>query len=816
MKVTAFPLRPSRAVGPRHDVRTQLLCGAAVIAASMAVDTPAAMAQTAPGTNTVEEVVVTANRRAQDVTSIPFNISVVGSEQLSRTGVITLQDLSKQIPNLNIGTNGARYLVAQTPIIRGLNASGTVRASALAQPPVATYLGNTLVGGYFPIEDVARVEVLRGPQGTLYGAGSLGGTIRLIPAEPSFAGFSGHVGGSAGRIGHSTDVDHSVEAVVNVPVGETFAFRLSGKSKYDAGFIDQIAIIATEGYLGRPILANPADIVNSRGVYFAKKDVNWARTDTFRASTRWKPTDALEVNLAFNYASMKGEGGPLDNPYGGGPSPGDSRIIIPPVANYESSIRTREPWFRDSRLASADVSYDAGFATLSTTTSYLDTHGRSTQDATFGYLQLPAVFLAYYIGNPANPRFYASHVRDDGDETFTQEVRVVSSSSDRIEYTVGAYYQNTKQYDNWDVYAPGHTEQTRAGGGGVVTTDEFERFVTLGGNSTFREEALFGELTWHLSPRWQVTGGGRIFKQSFSRTAFNTSFAFFIDEEASSSSKFSDQIFKLNTSFELTDRHRLYAIFSQGFRRGGANAFSLTGFLAEPRSLLSYSPDKVDNYEVGLKGRFESGWAYTADLFNVDWSNTQIDLITPGTGWPVVTNGGQAKSRGVELEVSGPITSELRLVAGYAYADAELSNDFCVATGDGGGGVSSCGIRGIKGGRLPGAPRHTAAATLSYDHTLANADAIDLTLNLNYKGSVLSELPTPFTLSRVLDSYWLVNASAGYARGSWRVSVYAQNLLDKRAAVGFFGRRRGLVGDAYQWNTINTPRQFGVSLRYNF
>ena len=763
------------------------------------------------------EIIVTANRREQDVTTIPYNISAVGGDQLARSGVTSLQELSRQIPNLNISSSGDRFLAAQVPVIRGLNASSTVRPNALGQPAVATYLGNVEVLGYFPLDDVERVEVLRGPQGTLYGAGALGGTIRMIPANPDLREIGGKLTVSGGIVGHSDDFDRSVGGMLNLPLTDTLAVRVSAKEAYSAGYIDNFNVVRQPQNLKAPVLAVPSDIVNSGAVYYTNKDANFGRSRVGRIALLWQPGDRFEAKIALNYARFQGEGGPVANPsYPGGINPVDPRVTYPDTGDYSAILNTREPYKRVSRMTSADLSYDLGFATVSTTTSYLDTKGRTLSDSTFGYLALPPVLHPYYLGNPINPRFIAQSERRDGDETFVQEIRLVSEASDVIEYTVGGYYSKKKQIDTWHIYMPGASAQSQASGGFPVITDALGRAVILDGSSRFTDKALFGELTWHILPQWQVTAGGRLFKQTFKRNVQNDIPPFALFETASAGFSSSDHLLKFNTSFEFADRHNVYATFSQGFRRGGANAFALSGFLAEPGSLLTYRADTVDNYELGVKGRFGSGWTYTADIFYDDWKDPQIDTSTPANAWPVVVNGSKARSKGVELEFSGPLAGGLSITGGYAFADAKIGETFCIPAGDGGGGVLPCGIRGEKGMRLPGSPKHSGSLTLNYDHDFANDDRLRTTLNVNYKGSVFSSLPSPGAPAVTFDSYWMVNGTISYSHGPWLASLYVRNLFDERAVLGITTKTNAVAGLLNRTEVIAPPRQFGLSLQYSF
>jgi outer membrane receptor protein involved in Fe transport len=193
---------------------------------------------------TLGEVVVTASRREETVTKLPFNISAYGGQALEKANVSTMAELTQQVPNFVIEDAGARSTASAIPIIRGLNASQPVVSSArFFQSPVGFYLGNSPVTGSIPLFDVERVEVLRGPQGTLYGAGALSGAVRIVPVDPKPGAFGGFVTGSVAAVSHSSGVDNSEALAINIPIGDTAAFRFNIKREYDAGFIDQRDIL---------------------------------------------------------------------------------------------------------------------------------------------------------------------------------------------------------------------------------------------------------------------------------------------------------------------------------------------------------------------------------------------------------------------------------------------------------------------------------------------------------------------------------------------------------------------------------------------
>jgi outer membrane receptor protein involved in Fe transport len=214
--------------------------GAAVILALYGLPHPArADQQPQSSSETLEEVIVTASRRQQTLEEVPYNLSVISADDLSRTGVTDLASLSYQVPGLSTYDFGARFAAATSPIIRGINADGAPLGKRMPeQSPVGTYVGNSPVDGYFQLDDVQRIEVLRGPQGTLYGAGALGGALRIIPNAPELGVLSGHLEASGGSLAHSSGTSYTAKGVFNVPIGDTLAFRASGKYAYDPGFIN--------------------------------------------------------------------------------------------------------------------------------------------------------------------------------------------------------------------------------------------------------------------------------------------------------------------------------------------------------------------------------------------------------------------------------------------------------------------------------------------------------------------------------------------------------------------------------------------------
>lgn len=817
--------------GPKAARRKAMLLTSAGLLAGAALAAPSAslaQAATSGAGSTVDEVVVTASRRAESATKLPFNISAYGAEQIERANITSVAGLSSQVPGFVVLNTGARGTESAIPIIRGINASGSTGvAPRFFQSPVGYYLDNAPIVGSYPLMDLERVEVLRGPQGTLYGAGALSGAVRFVAQKPKLSEDSGFLTVTANDVAYSDDYGYDVQAGVNIPIGDKAAIRLVGMRGFTPGFIDTYDILRRTGddyEGGAPLLANPSDVAGSPGVYFNEKDSNWTKTTAVRAEALWDVTDKLKLEGSFSYAKYDGQGGPVDNhSYQGGVSPVDPRRTLGATGKYERSSPTLEPYDRDSKLAVLDASYDLGFATLSATATYGDTSGKNVADASVALLGSPAA--PYYTGTPATPRPAINVSNLDEEETKTQEIRLVSTPGGRLDYVVGAYFEQQARLRGLDVWNPGIDAFTAASHGGSTVP------IAIGGtylplhadgsvenqrtHQNFTEKSVFGDLTWHVTEDWQITGGARFFDQKFNQTRSIHNAPFFIDVVESNRQAAKSQSFKLNTSYQISSSSQVYATFSQGFRRGGGNAFATEGALQEPRVLLNYVPDKTNNFEVGAKGYFNR-IRYSVDAFYVLWDKPQIDMTTPYTLAYVVINGKEATSQGVEFELAGPVGPEgLNFNLGFSYAKARLSESFSLPAGDGGGGIVQGAIIGNKGDRLPGAPDYTASGTVNYERGIGDRQSLLFSLGADYRSSTVSTLPVPSRPQPfyTAPAYVLFRGSVGYSSGDWDVTLYANNLTNQHVVLVGGTRSRtslrllGGWGDAY---TVSTPREVGL------
>jgi iron complex outermembrane recepter protein len=830
--------RAGRMLSPR---RTSL--GAAVCLAlygmphgASAQEQPAAPASTS---SELGEITVTATRREEKLEAVPYSLSVVSGEDLQRTGVTDLASLANEVPGLAYYDFGARQVGSEVPIIRGLNASDiSVQGRSFRtfeQSPVGTYIGNSPFDGYLQLDDIQRVEVLRGPQGTLYGAGALGGALRIIPNAPELGVFGGSIGASSGFVDEANKLAYSTSGVLNVPLGDTLAFRAAAKFDYQPGWIDAYGLMKRTGspLTGLPVLADPSDPINSPGVFYGKNDWNDQNSFTGRTSLRWKPTDGFSADLAFIYASVNGDGGPYANPtYPGGAYPIDPRITFPAGSDRTTFSATDQQYWRRTTLSSVDLSYDAGFATVSSTSTYAASNGWTMSDGTYLIGLLNSFNVNnYYEGVPLNPRYIEPGLFTDYTHTFDQELRLVSKTGpdSMFDYVVGLFYEDQKRTGGWFIPSPGSPERTVAEGctgqyyagdappNCLVSVGPGDENFTQIDTQHFTDKSEFGEFTWHFTQKGQITLGGRHFEQSFTDAQSYLVYTYDILIPATPrSSPASKNTWKVNPSYQYAEGQYVYAIWSQGFRRGGANSVPPAGIYKESSQLETYAPDSVNNYEAGLKGRFANDVSYTFAVFDIRWDKPQIST-TLIDGNLAVYNANTAESKGFEFETKGPLfLPGLTYSIGGAYADAKLTSSFAYPENNGAGVIVPGLLTGHAGEQLPGSPKMSASATLTYDYKLAPEYNLVTSLNGVYRSTVPLFLSPPYN-SFYSQAYGIMNLSATVIHKPWRVGLYSTNLLDKRAILAPYipnpyDNGGGLIQDV----TYNPPREVGIKAAYTF
>jgi iron complex outermembrane receptor protein len=757
---------------------------------------------TANGGKGIETITVTAQGRRETIQEIPYNISAVGGEALAELHIVDQTELLRNISGATVVDRGYRNAgVLSGVTIRGLNVNGSALGDyqTSAVPTVSTYVNNTPIFANFLIKDIDRVEVLRGPQGTLYGSGSLGGTVRYITNQPELKQFSGRVDLDLGQTSGSGGTNKSIDVLANVPFGATAALRIVAGRVDNDGVIDYRNVYVLDAQ-GAPVA--PKGVLDPAASYRNVKDADSVKIDYARLSLLVKPSDKMSALLTYQ-TQTDDIGGRRQ------PTRGLDGFGVP-YGKYENGSVQLEPSKRDVSMTSLDLDFDLGFATLTSDTSFYDQNGHSLSENTGYYAQVG--WLSGYYGNYPRPMAQAS--RSYGDKAIVQELRLASKKGGAWDYIVGAFYmkQNLKatQYS----YLKGFLNWSNASGWGADSENDF----VFDRKQEFKETALYGELTYHITQKLRVTGGARHFSGDFDNDSVLGS-GVFSPSNATVHPIFSKSdsgtLFKGNFSYELTPKQSLYGTVSEGYRRGGANAVPLTGIFAESAAYQSYDPDRNTNYELGIKGA-SGAHRYNLSAFRVDWKDIQVDVATPNWGFYAAQNGGKAHTQGIEFEAEGRISDAWRYSINYAYVDAKLDSDVVRPYG------SPPKLVAAAGTQLPGTPKNVLSGSLSHTSILSNGRYWTNRINGYYQdASENSILPSAF-YKKTWESFSIWGISSTIVDEKWSASLYVKNLFNSDGITGgFLETHMGtLPADGYFGNGskvfISQPRTVGVSLSYNF
>ena len=752
-------------------------------------------------------VMVTAQRREQDILDVPYNISAMSGDEIALRQTFDAPELLRGIPGVGVVDRGQRNAAVVSGIrIRGLNvdsaALGDYAVSAVAT--VSTYVDDTPIYANFLLKDIQRVEVLRGPQGTLYGSGALGGTVRYVMNQPELGKFTGTVGGSISSVEGSDGVGAAGDLTLNLPVGDTIAVRLNLAVADYAGLTDYVNLYVLDDE-GLPIAPN--GVVDPATEYRRKKDADDVQILYGRFAARWEPSDTFNATVSV-FAQSDDVGGRRQQ------TPGVDGFGNP-YHDYENGSIQLEPATRDALLGALEMNLDLGFATLTSSTSYYDHSGDSTSENTGFYAQ--AGFLSFYYNYP---RPMASAVRTWSDRSLIEELRLVSDTGSKFDYVVGLWYQDQNRdagqdsflrgfkrwWDEADIFGPGLED--------VVTGDQdfYYRF-----EDDFTETAVYGELTWHITDRVDVTGGLRWFdNESDNHSVINLPLYASLDNVTSARFKTSedDTLFKGNVAIHVGDDDLVYLTYSEGYRRGGANAVPTTGFFAESPAWLTYTSDTVENYEIGIKGML-GGLRYDLSAFQIDWNDPQLNTATPNWGFFAVANGDSAESKGLELQLSGEIGDSVTWGFGWAYTDAQLTSDFVSP-------ANPLVVFQFDGATLPGAPENTLNASLDWRTPVLGDKTFIAHVDGFYQSDTVNALSQSPAFNVNLDSFQIWGTAFTLASDKWNASLWVKNIFNEEGVTGTFTELYmgtapaiGYFGNGAK-DLISLPRTIGLSVNYNF
>ena len=733
-----------------------------------------------------------------------------------------LAELGRNVPGLYVIDQGKRS--ANNIVVRGLNLGAFRSAEFLSNTggnTVATYIGEIPLYVDLTMTDVERVEVLLGPQGTLYGAGTLGGAIRYIPHKPEFD-TTVSVRGSTFALSESDSIGFRGGVTFNVPFGDNLAFRASIDQYDDPGFIDTPYLVRVSGVSDpEPDFTNPTEVAAN---LYGDEDVDWEKTTAARVALRWQPGDNVDATFTYHYQNMD-VGGRTQN-----------HAVAFGTGLYESATRYPEPNERRNELLSAEIIADLGFAELTSATGFSKYDDRGGRDQTDLLITLEYSYEEF-------PTFSAFTREDQQEETLTQEIRLVSKNDGKWNWIAGLFYNDFEQpEDTSREYAPEYDAYL-----GGSRPDDLEYISVLYQDLT--EKALFGEITLDATDRWQITLGARYYEYEFVATSaqdfplLNTVFFGAGPDEINlvlepAGQGDSGSLFKFNTSYRFTDDVLGYLTISEGYRIGASNGIPLCETPPDPNQNIctlphefQYFPDTTTNFEVGLRSQWlDNRLTLNGAAYYIDWQDPQLNSATANGAQPIVINGEGAESTGIEISLEANATDRLNIGFSYTHNQSELSevapalNRSFIPPGFGPSDPPEY-IDGQPGDRLPGSPEDQATVYMAYDWTLGSR--WDLTLN--YGISAVGDIITTTGLrggGETLGGFSLHHASAVFSGGPWEFTVYAQNLLDKYAVTGV--RSRPLFvqtvddenGDpvhvrSYAQQMVR-PREIGFRFSYDF
>ncbi|WP_066723899.1 TonB-dependent receptor [Sphingomonas pituitosa] len=768
--------------------------------------------------NSGNEIVVTGSRRSVTLQDAPINISAISEETLARQRIDDVRGLAAFTPGLTIVDTGPAS--TGNIILRGIESGDTSVNGSNENSAVGVYLGEVPLYLDFKLIDIARVETLLGPQGTLYGLGTLAGAVRYMPNRPNTSRFSVDLHGRGYAQSHSSDFGRSGDVTVNVPILSDHIALRSVVGYYDnAGFIDYNYMLQRPGVSdAQPVRGTTAAQGSLGGLkeyaanFKRKDDVNFEHTFTTRNTLLLEYNPNVKAFLTYAHQDTKTNGRQAN---GAG---------VLGTGNYEGPWRYLEPFHRKADLYSAEFNINLfNVAQLVSTTAYTEQKIVNVDDNTDLLLDLDYGYEAF----PAFSSFANNH---RSYKQFNQEVRLVSSHGGPVNWVIGGFYNRLKYSSDRQEYTPGF-----AAFAGVNRPDDLEYISFV--NTKTVEKAVYGEATLHATSAWQVTGGLRYFKYDATATGGTDTPLFgggltrtpypliqFAPSRVASGQAGDDGfVWKANTSYKFSPELMAYATYSTGYRIGGANRVAPCTVLGPGQNVCAlpnerfYKPDKTRNIEVGLRASlFDKRLQFTLDAFRVKWSDVQVPTQTVNGAVGITTNAGSAESKGVEFSGSFKVLPQLTVQGTYSYVDAHLTEDVVDL-------VVSQGVRydAKAGDRLPGSTKHSASAQLIYTYPLADGGEIEATWAATYTGDIYSRVGLRGN-GEVIPDYLTHRASVTYRGDRFEVGLFADNIFNKYAYtaisndISSFNQARTGVVERYYARSVLTPRRVGIDFRIHY
>jgi outer membrane receptor protein involved in Fe transport len=787
------------------QLRSRMLAGMPLAPLLLAV--PPAIAQQDPA---LEEIVVTAQKRTESLQDVPISIQALGTERLTELQINSFGDYVKFLPSVTFTTLGPGFSLAY---FRGV-ASGENNNHSGPSPSVGMYLDEqpiTTIQGALDVHiyDIERVESLAGPQGTLYGANSQAGTIRIITNKPDPSGFDAAYSLEGNMVEHG-DPGYLAEGFVNIPLHETAAIRLVGWVRHEGGYIDNVTAERNFPTSGGCISNAKTPPAGCQGTPVkAKDDYNDVETYGARA--------ALKVDLNENWSitpQVMGQQQEANGSFAYDPAIDDLKI----ARWYKESSEDR--WVQaaltvEGRIANFDIVY-AG--------AYLDRDAwvdADYSDYSYFYDQCCG-YGSYWTDDTGTPLADPSQFINGSDKykRTTHELRITSPADKRFRVVGGLFYQDSehKIFQNYQI----------RGLGGYVVDGEYLPISVTGWPDTIwltnqirkdEETAVFGEASFDILDSLTATVGLRWFQTDnslrgffgfndnysgnygealcFSDRQYNGSPCTNLDDSVDDS----DTVPKFNLTWRFSDDGLIYATYSEGYRPGGINRNG---------TVDPYKPDFLTNYEFGWKTMWGGNrLRLNGAIFREEWDDIQYSFLPPsGSGLTVIQNAGSARVDGIEMDMTWAATDALLVSGGFSWLDSQLTEDY-VPDPD-------APPAAFKGDSLPIAPDFKANLTGRYSFQVGEYDSF-AQIAYVYNGSSWSDLPREERSYYGKQPAWSVtDVSVGASRGDFTVTLFVNNLFDDLSRTWTWSQCTVSVCGINPYYTPNQPRTYGLRFSQEF
>ncbi|MCH7830849.1 MAG: TonB-dependent receptor [Proteobacteria bacterium] len=763
----------------------------------------------------IEEIVVTATKRESSIQDVPFSINAQTEREIQRLGATDLESLARNVAGLTVQNLGP----GQSQIaIRGVSAGQIVRDQPGVKEQVGVYLDESVISlslftPDFDLFDLNRVETLRGPQGTLFGSGSVGGTIRYITNAPDLDAYAAKVELDFNSVTDG-EIGGHIKGMVNLPLADgRAALRLVGYTTEYAGFIDALG----EGGSVR-------------------EDVNSGNRTGLRATLKFEVSDTVTITPRIVYQSIETDGFNRQEVFNLYANPYTTTRPAIQLGERQQYLLRPEEFTDDTLLADIVVNVELSNFDLTFVGSTLDREILVSRDASAltGSVSVDLGFAASDVLLPSNLR----DTTDINQTTF--EARISSSGEGPLQWLAGVFFSNMERDYAQRLPTPGYAAATDAVFGAGTSAAVANGFPNL--DSPFNSDlpydieqtAFFGELTYDLSDTLHITVGGRFY--DFDETRVITTGGLFAAGDSgvvdsTSSDGFTPRIL---ASWNMNEEVTLNAQISQGFRLGGVNDPLNTGLCTAEDlvifgSFQNYDDETMWNYEAGIKSSFDNGITFNAAAFYSDISDLQVTLDAGSCSSRISFNVADAHTAGVEFELGARPSESLYL----SLAGSALKSEFDSTVVDANDAI----LGGVQdGNRLASVPDFQIAASGSYYFPVSfmGGSNATVTATVHHVGDRITQpsdqlagaglfqslLPyggaTGFettTVDLVLDAYTIVNLSVGIEHDDWSAVLYIHNVGDENANLSFDRERGGRARLAFR---TNVPRTIGITFRKNF